>query len=359
QTTMPAPMFWGFARAPEAEQAEMIRVYTGILNNLLRTGDFFVCASERQRDYWLGMLSANNRINPATYSNDRTLRRLIDVVAFGLPSTPPRHVRRVMKGVRPGIGPDDRVILWGGGIWEWFDPLTLIRAVARIASKRSDVKLVFLGKQHFDKSIVPESPICAQTVRLSEELGLLDRYVFFNDWTPYDERQNFLLEADIGVSLHLNNIETRFAFRTRIMDYIWAGLPIVSSGGDCMSEVVEQYELGRVLPCQDEDAVVAALLELLDTPNLRETYRPRFERVAAEYTWERVTEPLVAWCRNPRKAADKVAAVEVARVHQAPTMLATPWWRLPGKGLHYLRKGGVKGLTREVRSFIRWKMADR
>ena len=41
-----------------------------------------------------------------------------------------------MKGAYPGIDKNDRVILWGGGIWEWFDPLTLIRAVHRINQER-------------------------------------------------------------------------------------------------------------------------------------------------------------------------------------------------------------------------------
>ena len=29
------------------------------------SGDFFICASENQRDYWLGALTATNRVNPA------------------------------------------------------------------------------------------------------------------------------------------------------------------------------------------------------------------------------------------------------------------------------------------------------
>lgn len=34
-----------------------------------RLGDFFVCASERQRDRRLGLLKANGRINPATFAD--------------------------------------------------------------------------------------------------------------------------------------------------------------------------------------------------------------------------------------------------------------------------------------------------
>ncbi|NJP07416.1 MAG: glycosyltransferase family 4 protein, partial [Chloroflexaceae bacterium] len=71
-----------------------------------------------------------------------------------------------------------------------------------------------------------------QTVALADELGLRDTTVFFNDhWVPYTERGRYLLEADIGISTHLEHIETRFAFRTRVLDYIWAGLPMVVSDG--------------------------------------------------------------------------------------------------------------------------------
>ena len=53
-----------------------------------RIGDFFVCASERQRDWWLGLLEASGRINPATFDADPSLRRLVDVVPYGLPEHP-------------------------------------------------------------------------------------------------------------------------------------------------------------------------------------------------------------------------------------------------------------------------------
>ena len=47
--------------------------------------------------------------------------------------------------------------------------------------------------------------------------------MFFNeDWVAYDDRQNYLLEADVGVSTHLDHVETEFSFRTRILDYLWA-----------------------------------------------------------------------------------------------------------------------------------------
>ena len=37
-------------------------------------GDFFLCARDKQRDFWLGQLAAVGRVNPVTYDADETLR---------------------------------------------------------------------------------------------------------------------------------------------------------------------------------------------------------------------------------------------------------------------------------------------
>ena len=39
----------------------------------------------------------------------------------------------------------------------------------------------------------------------------------------------YLTEADAGVSTHHEHIETTYSFRTRILDYLWASLPIVAT----------------------------------------------------------------------------------------------------------------------------------
>jgi len=113
--------------------------FLGVLNAQIDQGDFFICASEAQRDFWIGGLHSRGRINPRTYAADPTLRRLIDVVPFGLPdddfdraaaALPP-----VLKGVRPGIAATDTVLLWGGSLLDWQDPVTLIEAVALLAPR--------------------------------------------------------------------------------------------------------------------------------------------------------------------------------------------------------------------------------
>lgn len=272
------------------------------LTDLLVWGDYFVCSSEKQRDYWLGWLNALGRVNPRTYDDDPTLRRLVEIVPFGIPDTPPEHTRPVVKGVRPGVSPTDHVILWGGGVYNWFDPLTLIRAMERVSARRDDVKLVFLGIRHPNPE-VGGGEMAQQTVALSRELGLCERYVFFNDWTPYNERQNYLLEADVGISLHFAHLETRFSFRTRLLDYIWAGLPIIVTQGDVLSSLVEERQLGWTVDYESVDDVTKVILESAEAS--RDDFRDRFAAVASQLRWEVVMEPLIAFCREPRQAPDR------------------------------------------------------
>jgi glycosyltransferase involved in cell wall biosynthesis len=328
-----------------------------VLNSQLWAGDFFLCANEKQRDFWLGMLLALNRVNPYTYDRDETLRTLIDVVPFGLPSSPPEHNKQVLKGVYKTIGQDDKVILWGGGIWDWFDPCTLIKAMANIAAHRHDVKLLFMGIKH-PNPLIPRMQATGQAIQLSKDLGLYDKFVFFNEWVPYEERQNYLLEANVGVSLHLDHLETRFSFRTRLLDYIWAGLPIVTTRGDSMSELVEQHHLGKVVDYGNVEQVTDALMELLDTPNLREVYRPGFEEVKGQFTWERAVEPLARFCANPRLAPDKAApGIRNWLPFPGQSIKPTPWWVLPGRAWAIFRRGGWDALRREVKSYLRWRFS--
>ncbi len=286
-----------------------------VLRYLLGLGDFFLCASEAQRSYWLGALTAAGRLSPAAYADDRTLRRLIDLAPFGLSSEPPQHTRQRLKGVHPGIGQDDVLLLWGGGIWEWFDPLTLLRAMEIVGRERQDIKLFFLGRGHPNTRDVPEMLMYDRTVALADEVGLRDRTVFFNDaWVPYAERQDYLLEADIGVSTHYESIETLFAFRTRLLDYLWAGLPMIVSGGDTLSELVAEHGLGYVVAPGDADGLAAAILKLVAEPDRRDSRATAMAAVRARFTWERTLEPLVNFCRAPYHAADAL----LRRPHGTP-----------------------------------------
>ena len=289
---------------------DQVNESTEALNHQLALGDFFLCASERQRHFWLGQLAALGRVNAYTYSRDSELDSLIALAPFGTPSEPAEASALAIKGVVPGIGENDKVIIWGGGIYNWFDPETLIRAVGRVAKNHKNVRLFFMGVKH-PSPHVPEMAAVSRARALTAKLGL-GEHVFFNEsWVPYEERQNYLMDADLGVSTHFQHVETTFSFRTRILDYLWAGLPIVSTEGDSFGDLVARENLGAAIPERDEEALALELERLLFDDAAGATARANVRRVREEFTWERVLEPLVEFCRNPIRAADKVSIAGV------------------------------------------------
>ncbi len=325
----------------------------GVLNDLLLAGDFFLCNSERQRDFWLGMLAALNRINPVT-SESPALRSLIDVVPFGLPDAPPSHHKPALKGAHPGIGPDDFVAYWGGGIYNWLDPLTLIQATAQVAAEDARLKVFFAATQHPNPR-VHAMKMVDDARKLSDELGLTGRHVFFNDWVPYQERENFLLEADVGLSLHLDHLETRYAFRNRLLDYIWAKLPVIATQGDTAADIVRQHNLGWVVGYENVDHVACALRQAMTDPDLRESYAPRFVAVAERFRWSRTVKPLARFCANPRVAPDKSVTVLFDNELKRRPAIDTPWSIRIAKGWRLLWREGPIALWREVRAYLSWR----
>jgi glycosyltransferase involved in cell wall biosynthesis len=278
----------GFPGSRDRLQRWLTSLATDRVVDALHAGDHFLCASEKQRDLWLGVMLAERLIDARRYRHDPSLRSVIDVVPFGLPSEPPAATGT--GGARqkfPAIGGGDEVVLWNGGLWPWLDAGTAIRAVAELAQRRPGVRLVFMGAARQ----VPARRATEQARGLAQRLGVLDRVVFFNsDWVPYGERADWLLDADCALSAHADHLETRFAFRTRLLDCFWAGLPVVCTAGDDLAALVERERLGEVVPPEDATAMARAIESVLDAG--RDAYAPALGSVADRFRWPVVAGPL-------------------------------------------------------------------
>jgi glycosyltransferase involved in cell wall biosynthesis len=284
-----------------------------------RRGNAFISASERQRDMWLGFLAASRRLDSDLYSHDPDLRLLIDVVPFGVPDEPPTRGDPVVRG--PVLPEDARILMWHGGIWDWLDPLTPIRSLKQLRHSDPRWVLVFNGTER--PSHRGDMQMVRRARALATELGLEQAgAVYFRPgWTPYAQRGNLLLEGDVGLSCHLSTLEARFAARTRILDYVWAGLPIVATQGDEWAEKIEREGLGVVIPPADTTAFTEAVERVVERG--RAAYAPALASVASRLHWEDVSRPLVRLIENTStsRRRDPVMSFVAAR-HAAATFLA-------------------------------------
>jgi GT2 family glycosyltransferase/glycosyltransferase involved in cell wall biosynthesis len=284
------------------EQAEGSKAHEiGTLNELMDVGDFFVCASERQRDFWVGMLASRGRLDKVAHGHDPHLRKLIDVVPFGCPdlptSMPPTPVLR--GGKFPGIGVDDKVILWGGGTWDWFDPLGLLEAFVRVLADVPAARLFFMGLELEGRG-VPEMAVTRALKARAEELGLVaSGHVVFGPWVPYDERGWYLAEAHVGVVAAKAMAESRLAWRTRMLDHFWVGLPTITTEGDVLSDLVHDSGAGIRIPANDVDAMTAALLRVLTDDGFRASCSTAALGLADRFRWSSVVGPLAGLAADP------------------------------------------------------------
>lgn len=324
---------------PQSEWVERVASATSSLNDQLERADFMVCASEVQRNLYLGQLAGLGRLSPANYEESNDFRRLIDVVPFGIESEPPVHRKDVLRGVREGFADADRILIWSGGLYDWFDPLTLIEAVAVVAGTHPEVKLFFQGTKHPHPG-VPEMAIVTAARDRARDLDVLNKHVFFNDsWIEYSERANYLLEADVGVSTHFRHIETQFSFRTRILDYLWAELPMVVTEGDYFADLIQRMELGVVVPPSDVDALAAALKKALFDDDFRGVTKVRIHEARRAFYWESVLAPLVSFVANAAVSPDRRLGVRPARKRRVKTYGPAHDLR---RAVHYLLHGGPR-----------------
>ncbi|MDX6696822.1 MAG: hypothetical protein QOE65_219 [Solirubrobacteraceae bacterium] len=285
----------------ETAQANALRA----LGDQVRRGDFFLCASERQRDYWLGWLDANGRINPRTHAADPSLRALIDVVAFGVPADPPRAGGGPGPRDAFGIPAGETLLLWGGGVYDWLDPVTVVEAVNAV----DGAHLAFMSAGHPN----PGQPASRELARAREAAG--PRVHFHEGWVPYAARADWLLDADAGVTAHRDHVEARFAFRTRVLDYLWAGLPVLATQGDALAEEVTRRGAGTALAPGDVAGWTQAIRAL---PGRREAAGRAALELADELRWARVARPLLDYVAAPRRAPDLAAGGPLRPARDGP-----------------------------------------
>jgi hypothetical protein len=145
------------------------------------------------------------------------------------------------------------------------------------------------------------------------------------------------------------------SFRTRILDYLWAGLPMVVTEGDYFAELVEREELGIVVPADDVAALVAALERVLFDKDFIARARTNIARVREQFAWNVVLEPVVEFVRNPHRANDtahKVKHRPHGQSRRGPVRLPARKHGLVhnlSRTVYYLRNGGVGVVVEKVK----------
>jgi glycosyltransferase involved in cell wall biosynthesis len=297
--TLALKVFSGKAITNEDEFAfeSSLHDYRKFLDN----GDAFLYSNRRQLDFWLGYAFGAGHVTPRNFLSRNVFDQFI-LAPMGIElNTSFTDTKPQYKGVLKGVEKNDTVIIWNGGIYDWYDGVTLVEAMELLKTEAPHIKLIFPGTTHPNKDL-PKWQETIDTIQRSKELDLTGMNIFFfNEWVPYHERIGFLSEADIAIYTHKPSIEAEFSHRTRVLDHILATLPTIATQGDFFAELVDKKELGRTVPPHDKRALADAIKDLAKPENLAKAQK-NLTAIRPEFSWESVLSPLTAYLKtNPAK----------------------------------------------------------
>ena len=266
------------------DYGQMIQNY----GHFIRNGDFILTSNEQQRDFWIGYAFANHKICPSSQSH-RSIDTYFGICPMGIDLSEIKHKDRLdllCKRVKT-IKKDDFIIVWTGGIWDWFDAQTPIKALSRLVNGgEKNIKLIFLGTKHPNDDV----PAMAETEKarnLANKLGLINKNVFFLDgWLPYNDRISYLARADLAIYAHKPSVESRFSHRTRVLDHILMALPTIATCGDYFSDFINKYELGISVQPFDDKSMAEAIISLNKNKKLVKKIKENIINIRFKFTWD-------------------------------------------------------------------------
>lgn len=266
-----------------------------ILIEQIKYGDFFLCASEKQKDYWIGFMSALRKINPIIYNDLRISNDLISIIPFGIEKTPLKDNGKSVRN-KYGLGEEDTLLVWAGGIWEWMDPFTVVKALDLLKDK--NIKCLFMGTKRPGQED-DYAPNVKALIELSNKLELTNKVVFFEEWVPFRGREKYLMAADIGITTYLRNLEGEYSFRTRILDYIWADTPFIITKGDYFAYLADDKKIGLTVEEKKPEELAEKILMLKEDKALYENCKSNILTIKESFYWENNMQGLIQYCTNP------------------------------------------------------------
>jgi len=238
----------------------------------LARADALLVAGKNQRKCWLEILGSRRAELP-----------IIDV-PFGIPQSPPSDEMEEIPGVPPG----NAVILWWGGVWPWLDLETLLAARALLGRRK--VSLVIpVASRPGSLSAVFSLEELQQAKKRHSLRG--SEVVPLKTWVPYMHRDRVLNRASVLAVLHQPSREAELCFRTRAMDALWAGVPLLLSEGGELAELARRNAWGSVIRPGDVSSAAAAL-DFLLRDDFHFSCREALEKSRPHWTWRRLLQPV-------------------------------------------------------------------
>jgi hypothetical protein len=230
-----------------------------------------------------------------------------------------------------GLSPNDFAVLWCGGYNTWTDVDTLFNGIDAAMSSDQRVRYVSVGASTYD---APRT-MYERFVEMARGSPHADRYHMLG-WRPWTEVPMYYASCQLGLNIDAMHYETVYGTRTRLVEMISAGLPVITTEGTHLSALLQRSGAALTFRLGDYSALSHHVVALAQDAARREQMAQRARRTASEeLSFAATTAPLRDWVRAPRVAPDRSRRIldshPLAARHRIRALLRYADWRLRGR----------------------------
>ena len=145
---------------------------------------------------------------------------------------------------------------------------------------KTNIVLVLIGTGAFEKNLKD----------LAVQLSVQNR-VFFTGYIEHEKLLNYTSSADLAIYLlNITKLNTKYCLPNKILEFIQAEIPIISTETRDIKKLIEKYAIGETVDPSNINDVVHKIEKILDKP---EEYKNCLVKAKKELSWENEEKKLI------------------------------------------------------------------
>lgn len=287
------------AAAYRVQSDRGLTTVTGFLRQVLQAGDIFSVCGTPQLHMLVGELAMSGRLNRSTFGYE--FGRVIlpgsrDTEEATLPTAPPP--REFLPSF--GVAENSFVVLWAGGYNTWTDVDTLFEGLTAAMRVNPRIMFVSVGASTYHG---PDN-VYERFLKLVSASDVRSNFLFLG-WRPWKEMEYFYRESDLGINIDSLHYETVYGTRTRLVEMIGFGLPVVTTYGTELSSLLVGAAGALGFHPGNAAELSERLLTVAGSPAVRQGLAVNALAYARNsLAWGATTAPLREWVLAPQYAPD-------------------------------------------------------
>jgi glycosyltransferase involved in cell wall biosynthesis len=288
-----------YCRRMESDQG--LPTTIGFTAEILRSGDVFSVCGQPQKHMTVGELAMCGRLNHRTFEYD-----FVRVIPPGSPhrgSLPDAEGAAQAIRAQLRLQPGDCAVLWCGGYNTWTDVETLFLGLDAAMEQDPSLHYVSVGASTYQA----HANAYERFVQRSTTSRYAERYHLLG-WKPWGEVPSYYRACNVGLNIDALHYETLYGTRTRLVEMIAGGLPIVTTEGTELSALLGQRGAALTFQAGDHGELSRCLQRLASSPALRQDMAAAAVRTSeSDLSFRATTAPLRTWLKAPASAPDAIA----------------------------------------------------